>query len=308
MKKLLLLLTLLFVSGCTLNNARIPTNNSNSSTATIHILDQKSISYPLKNNIPFSEISDLTYNKKEKILYMIGDKGYFYKFNVLFKDKIRNIKYLNAYKVNEKKKSSKYDVEGLTQNSKGELYVSFERHPRIARISQKGFILKNQSLPKKLKKKKNYANSNKIFEALAWHPKYGLLTVPEYPLLKKDTSQQTLYSLKGKQWSFKAEKYPNSAVTAIEVMDKNTILILERAFTSVLNPIYITLKKLYLNKCNKKRVCKSQVLATFKGHVGGSVHNYEGLAKVGKNRYVMVSDNNNKSILKTELVYFEVTE
>jgi len=309
MKNLLLLFSiLLLINGCTLKNARMNSNNRTNSKATLHILDQISLEYPVKKALPFSEISDLTYEKKRRILYMIGDKGYFYKFHIIFKDKIRKVKYLEAYQINEKKKPPKYDTEGLTHNSKGELFLSFERHPRIAKISSKGEILKNQSLPKVLKNKKSFAGSNKIFEALAWHPKYGLLTIPEYPLYKKNTTQQTLYSLKGEQWNFKAEKYKNSAVTAIEVMDDNNILILERAYTSIFNPLYITLKKLYLNRCNKKKFCETEVLASFKGHIGGSIHNYEGLAKVGENRYIMVSDNNNKSILKTELVYFEVTK
>jgi len=309
MKNLLLLLSiLLLINGCTLKNARIDSNNPTSSKRALHILDQISLEYPLKNSLPFAEVSDLTYDKKRKILYMIGDKGYFYKFHVIFKDKIRKVKYLNAYKINEKSKRAKYDTEGLTKNGQGELFLSFERRPRVAKISSQGEILENQSLPKVLKNKKSFAGSNKIFEALAWHPQYGLLTIPEYPLNKKSTTQQTLYSLKGEQWNFKAEKYKNSAVTAIEVMEDNNILILERAYTSIFNPLYITLKKLYLNRCNKKKFCETEVLASFKGHMGASLHNYEGLAKVGKNRYIMVSDNNNKSILKTELVYFEVTK
>ena len=307
MKNLLILLPSLFLStGCTLSNSMSHVNGLPTKQSSITILEQRNLLYPPKNKIPFSEISDLTYNEKTHKLYMIGDKGYFYSFSAKFQDKIKSLNYLKAYKIDEKKRKSKYDVEGLTHDNLGRLYVSFERTPRVSSISTKGYLKKDSKLTKELKNKKNYRSSNKIFEALAWHKKYGLLTVAEYPLRKRNIRQQTLYSLKGKKWHFQSEKYKNSAVTAIEVMDDNHILILERAFTGVFKPLNITLKKLYLNECNKKRQCRTEVLTTFTGQVGMNVSNYEGLAKVGKNRYLMVSDNNNKSILSTKLIYFKV--
>jgi len=306
MKNLLILISCLFLSaGCTLNSSLAHANGVLNQSA-ITILEERNLLYPLKNEIPFSEISDLTYNQKSHKLYMIGDKGYFYIFNAEFQDKIKSLEYLNAYKIKEKKSTKKYDTEGLTHDNKGELYISFERTPRISSISKKGYLKKNYKLTKELRKRKNYESRNKIFEAVAWHKKYGLLTVAEYPLHNKNTTQQTLYSLKGKKWHFKAEKYKNSAVTAIEVMDEKHLLILERAFTSVFEPMHITLKKLYLDKCDKKRQCKSELLVTFTGQTGINISNYEGLAKVGKNRYLMVSDNNNKAILSTKLIYFKV--
>jgi hypothetical protein len=308
MKNLLTLTPFLFLStGCTLNNSIAHANGIPSKSA-ITILDERSLIYPPKQTIPFSEISDLSYDNKSHKLYMVGDKGNFYTFSADFKEKIMNLNYLSAYKIDEKKRPSKYDTEGLTHDNKGNLYLSFERSPRIASISKKGYLGKNQKLTKELKNKKNYQGTNKIFEALAWHKKYGLLTVAEYPLHKKKTTQQTVYSIKGKKWHFQAEKYKNSAVTAIEVMDDNHLLILERAFTSVFEPMHITLKKLYLNKCDKKHFCKTEVLTTYTGQTGINISNYEGLAKVGKNRYLMVSDNNNKAILSTKLIYFKVNE
>jgi len=272
----------------------------------IIILDERTLSYPNKNSVPFAEISDLTYNQKEKKLYMIGDKGNFYIFDAIFSNnKIESLIYKNAFKVNEKKPSKKYDIEGLTHN-KGQLYISFERYPRICKISKKGYLSSNQKLTKELKKKKNFHSSNKIFEALAWHSKHGLLTVAEYPLYKKDNSKQTIYGLNGKKWHFKAQKHKNNAITAIEVMDDGNLLILERAYSGLTNPFVVTLKKLYLDKCDKNRNCKSEVLASFNNYKGWAVNNYEGLAKVGKNRYLMVSDNNNKFILTTQLIYFKV--
>lgn len=306
MKKLLRLIPLLLLTvGCTLKSSA---TNKSFTKSSITILDERSLVYPKKNSISFSEISDLTYDSSSHKLYMIGDKGNFYTFLAEFKDNITKLEYLSAYKIYEKNRVSKYDTEGLTKDNKGELYISFERHARVASISKKGYIKRDKRLPKRLRKRKKYRSKNKMLEALAWHKRYGLLTIAEYPLKGYKRTTQTIYSLKGKKWHFKTEDYRHSAVTAIEVIDSNSVLILERAFTDIFEPMYITLKKVYLERCNKQNICKTEVLAKYRGQIGINIDNYEGLAKVGKNRYIMVSDNNNKSILSTKLIYFKVNK
>ena len=145
-----------------------------------------------------------------------------------------------------------------------------------------------------------------MFEGVAYHPKYGILTAAEFPIKKQKQTEQTIYSLDGKEWHFKAEKHTNSAITALEVMDDNNILVLERAYSGISNPFVVTLKKVFIENCDKKMNCKSEVLASFNSFDGWGINNFEGLAKVGENRFIMVSDNHNKPILDTILIYFEV--
>ncbi len=68
----------------------------------------------------------------------------------------------------------------------------------------------------------------------------------------------------------------------------------------------ITLKKVYINRCDRKKRCKSEVLLSFDSFDSWSIGNFEGLAKVGKNRFVMVSDDSNKILLSTLVIYFKV--
>jgi len=157
-----------------------------------------------------------------------------------------------------------------------------------------------------LQNKNNYRSSNKMFEALAWHPTYGLLTAAEYPLNKKKNHQQSIYALSGKKWDFLAQKHKNNAITAIEVMNDGNLLILERAYSGFANPFVITLTKLYLDTCDT--LCKTEVLASFNSKEGWGVNNYEGLTRVDNNRYLMISDDNNNRLLRTVLVYFEVND
>jgi len=54
-------------------------------------------------------------------------------------------------------------------------------------------------------------------------------------------------------------------------------------------------------------MCRSELLVKMNSHQGWSIDNFEGLAKVGKHRYVMVSDDNGNFFQQTLLIYFEVT-
>ncbi|HHD79288.1 MAG TPA: esterase-like activity of phytase family protein, partial [Epsilonproteobacteria bacterium] len=124
---------------------------------------------------------------------------------------------------------------------------------------------------------------------------------------KDDKKKQTIYALSGKKWHFKAEPEAKSAVVAMEVMDDGNLLVMERSYTGILDPFVVTLKKVFIRNC-KQNMCDSKVLLKMNSHKGWDVDNFEGLAKVGKNRYVMVSDNGDNFFQKTLLVYFEVVE
>jgi len=284
-----------------------------SATLGIKILDQKELSFSKINGIKFAELSDVTYHKKSGRLYFVGDKGMLYTFSAKFSSKIDILEPLSAKKLRTKKgkrlKKWKRDAEGLTLDGKGRLIISFEGKAKIAwfhKNSKKiGNCIKKYRLPKQLRRSKNYRSKNKSLESLAWHPRYGILTATEWPLKKYDTKKQTIYSLWGKRWHFEAEVEPKSAVVAMEVMDDGNILVMERSYNGILEPFVITLKKVMIKNC-KNNICPTKVLAKMNTHKGWDIDNFEGLARVGKNRYVMVSDDGDNFFQKTLLVYFEV--
>ncbi len=279
----------------------------------IKILDQRQLVFQNINGVKFSEISDLTYYPKNQKLFMISDEGNLFIFKAKFSNKIELLEPKDAVKLRKRnaKKFKKWrkDSEGLTLDGKGRLIISFEGRAKIGWFHknsiQYGQMIKQYSLPKELQNPKNYRSRNKSLEALAWHSKYGVLTAAEWPLKKYHKKRQTVYALNGKKWHFKAEPEARSAISAIEVMDDGNLLVLERSYTGMLNPFVVTLKKVYLGKC-KGGYCKTRVLAKINSHEGWDVDNFEGLARVGKNRYVMISDDNDNIFQKTLLIYFEV--
>ncbi len=279
----------------------------------IKILDQRQLVFQNINDVKFSEISDLAYYPKNQKLFMISDEGKLFIFKAKFGDKIELLEPKDAVKLRKKnaKKFKKWrkDSEGLTLDGKGRLIISFEGRAKIGwfhkNSAQYGQMIKKYRLPKELQNPKNYRSRNKSLEALAWHPKYGILTAAEWPIKRYHKKRQTVYALNGKKWHFRAEPEARSAISAIEVMDDGNLLVLERSYISPLDPFVVTLKKVYLGKC-KDGNCKVEVLAKMNSYKGWDVDNFEGLARVGHNRYIMISDDNDNFFQKTLLIYFEV--
>lgn len=295
------------LQGEILNTQIAPTSKS-TQFESITILDQKILTFKEIGGLRFSEISDVAYDTKEKKLYFVSDEGTLFVFAASFLNKIETLKPIGGIKLvkNNGKKFKKWrqDSEGLTLDDKGQLYASFEGRAKIGRFDQKGRMVQQYILPKKLRDPKNYRSRNKSLEALAWHPKYGLLTATEWPLKDEHKKKQTVYDLNGNTWHFNAEAEQGSAVVAMEVMDDGNLLVMERSYSGILEPFVVTLKKVYLGQGNL--MGKSELLVKMNSHKGWMIDNFEGLAKVGKYRYVIVSDDNDNFFQKTLLVYFEV--
>jgi hypothetical protein len=282
----------------------------------IKILDQKVLSYADIDHHHFSEISDLAYDKKSKKLYMISDQGILFKFDITLDEKIRYLTLKSGVSLKDRRgrefKRWRRDSEGMTIGYKNRLYISFEGRAKIGYFDRVGMMKKRYPLPIKLSNPKNYRSRNKSLEALAWHPKYGILTSTEWPLKRYKAKDQAIYSLHRREWHFRADSAKSSAVVAMEVMSDGNILILERAYSGLMHPIIITLKKVWINQCRGstkiKYSCKNKILAQFDSSKGWHIDNFEGLTKVSKDRYLMVSDDNDNFYQRTILIYFEVLD
>ncbi len=274
----------------------------------IKFIKQEKLDYYF-DGLNFSELSDLAYDRSTQTLYSVSDKGILFTFKANFSDNGFKLTPLNGYKLKSKKgkrlKKWKRDSEGLTLDNKNNLYISFEGKPKISLFRKDGIKIKNIKLPKELKKAK-LRSKNKSLESLAWHPKYGLLTALEYSKIGDKKENQTIYSTGSKSWRLKLEPIHNNAITAIEVMDDGNLLILERAYNGLLGKFQVNLVKMYLNGCKSGEFCKKEKLLTIDSAKGWEVENFEGLCRVGKNRYLMVSDDNDSILASTILIYFEI--
>ena len=266
----------------------------------IKILDIKEIKFQRHNGIEFAELSDLAYRNKR--LFAVGDRGVLYEFSTAFsKGKIEDLSLIHAYNLkdeNAKRLSKEYrDSEGLVF-IEDKLAISFERENRVDLYTVNGKRIKQLSINKKLQDKKSYKSANKGLESVAFNKKYGIITAPEKPLHNK--KYHKLYT-KNNYWKFKAK----GSITALEFIDENRVLVLLRKFDDFTRERKTTLIALDLRKC-KNSICKTKMIAKFNSLCGWRIDNFEGLTKVAKNRFLMISDDNGSFFQKTLLVFFEI--
>lgn len=255
----------------------------------------------------FSELSDLAYDSKHKILYMVSDKGMLFSFKAQIGNSNISLTPLNATYLKRKngkrlKKQSR-DSEGLTLDSKGDIYISFEGKPKVARFNEKGIKIKSLKLPQELQKR-NLRSLNKSLESLTFYPKYGFITALEYPKKGDKRNIQTIYTTSGKKWRVVLEKLKHNGITALEVTDDGNLLILERAH-NLFSGFTVTLRELFVRQCSSNK-CPSKVLLKMSSKSGWKLENFEGLTRVGTNRYLMISDDNDSFFSSTYLIYFEL--
>ena len=274
------------------------TSADNNQYMYIKILDTKLLRFS-----GVSELSGLSY--RDKKLYALSDKGILYQFLLDIKhDKIQTLQLQHEYKLRNTKlqrfKRKKRDSEGLASYRSGFL-ISFERQERVLYCSRKGIKIRKMKLNPLLENRKNYQSANKGLESVTYSPKYGLITAPELPLKNQDSKYHTLYA-KNRVWRFQAE----GAVTDITFLDKDSVIVLLREYSYLTQHRVTSLVEVNLQKCNKQDICKERVLAKLDSADGWHIDNFEGLTKVGKNRFLMVSDDNDSIFQKTLLVLFEI--
>jgi hypothetical protein len=267
----------------------------------IKILDAKVLNFDTLNGIKVTELSGLAY--KHDILYVVGDRGYLYTFMLdINNSKINKLILQNAYKLHRKKdkRLASTDSEGLDFMGNN-LLISFERKHRVDLYSKDGVKLKSIKINKKLRDLDKYKSKNKGLEAVAFNPLYGVLTAPEKPLTNVSKKYHRLYT-KHDRYKFKAK----GSITGLEFINNTQILVLLRDFNYFTRRRRTSLVRVDLTQCNKHHICKSELLAMFDSYKGWHLDNFEGLTKVGKNKFLMISDDNDSFLQKTLLVLFEI--
>ncbi len=295
-----------------LHHSPSPKNSLIQLQGTLQIPEQKI------NGYAFNELSGLAWDEDEQLLYAINDKGILFHLRVFFSahGDLQDIEIIRAYPINPIHKVHAYqDTEGLTLlkghngiTGDSQLLVSFERQPHISRINTQGILLETYILPPELRFIKHYHSPNKALEAVAYHPQYGIITSPEWPLKKEKNI--IIYSLQGKLWSLPRYPKKKSAVVALEVLADQSLLIMERVYNGIYKPLIISIRRFCLSqwKCAKHipQPPFMQQIALFNSYKGWIVDNFEGLTAYNKQHFFIISDNNHSYLQKTLLTYFSI--
>lgn len=267
----------------------------------------------LDNGIRFGGLSGLAWDDDDQRLFAISDGGVVFGLRPVFRnDRLVDVALLSANALidpltHKPVKWRRSDSEGLDilngrngRKGDAELVISFEGDPRIARYRPDGRFIAEVELAKSLRDAKNY-RYNRMLESVCVHPREGVLTAPEVPMVDQDGKR--LYRADGRSWRIPPGR---GDIVALECLANGDVLLLERDLRKLSLNWVITLRRLKLPPDTPMdSLLKSQTAVELDG-TEFSIDNFEGLARHRGNRFFMVSDNNNVFVQRTLLVYFEL--
>lgn len=267
----------------------------------IHFLDVKELDF--SKEMKFHELSALAY--RDGVLYALSDKGrLFHLFVDIKNDTIGEVKTLKSYvlrdRAGKRLKKKWRDSEGLALMGDN-LLISFERKHRVDLYSKEGVFIQQMALNSYLGNKKHYLSANKSLEGVAYNDKYKLIAIQERE--SETSSLHTLFTLK-KRYHFSAQ----GDITEITFINRDTLLVLTRRFSYVTRERESYLYRVWLKRCDAASLCRSELLVHLDSWDGYELDNFEGVVQVAKNRYLMISDDNDSLFQKTLLVLFEIID
>lgn len=266
------------------------------------------------NDIKIMELSGLAWDEDEQILYAISDRGgrLFHLKLQLAGNEIQDIQplYATLLKKTNGKRLKHIDAEGLTvlnanngKHGDTELVIATEGEVQLLRFTPDGILKSKLPLPKDLRDLAAYHGYNQALESVDYHPRFGFITAPEFPLKTQiePASFHTLYSQK-RNWVFPSHPVNNSGISALEVLPDGNILVLERAWSGVFNPLTISLRYVDIMGCVPQRICTVDDLKVTSNYL--VVDNFEGLTHIQGKQYLMVSDDGDNSFQRTQFILF----
>ena len=263
------------------------------------------------------ELSGLTWDEDEDLLYALSDNGYVLHLRPVFENNnLIDVLFIKGHSLrNKNNRPLRYkdsDSEGIAVKNgnngvqgDSRLIICFERIPRLIEFTTDGKMIAEIPLPAELADIRNYQSENKSLEAITIHDKYGIITGPEHPLISKPVGNALdIYSLNGDYWSFPVHNQHYGALTGMTTMPDGNVLALERSYGGLFPATEITLHRIVLDKHNPK----SEIIYTFGPDNGLLNDNFEGITRFRDNSYFMINDDNNHPLKRTMLVYFSITE
>lgn len=260
-------------------------------------------------------LSGLAWDADEQLLYAVSDYGILHHLKPQLEDgRLVGVDHVASFLLRDREgrrlRGAARDAEGLALfggsdgvRGNSELHISFEREPRVARYGPDGRFIEGVPMPLALDAVENYASPNQGLEALAIHPVYGHLMLPEASLADDPSGEISLFGGEERRWFYRTANWSASSPTALEVLPGGNLLVLERAFLSLFWPLVISLRVVDLESGDEPGI---RTLVTLSTGQGWRLDNFEGLALHEDDRFFMVSDNNGSRRQRTLLVYFRL--
>lgn len=263
------------------------------------------------------QLSGLAWDHDEQRLYAVSDDGLLLHLKPHFKDgHLDAVSLLASYPLQDASQAAlagnATDAEGLAirhhHNQKRgdtELIVSFEFGPRVVVYRPHGAYVKSLAVPPPLDQSDYFQNRNRQLEAITLTADFGFVTAAERATANASGGRIRISSSAGAHWYYHPVDKRHSGLVGMETINNNHILLLERRFISLLQPLLITLSSAQLPSANGTDLVVRELLQfdTSKGH---AIDNFEGITKHHNNHYFMVSDDNRRALQRTLLTYLHI--
>lgn len=265
---------------------------------------------------PLMEFSGLGWDHDEDTLIILSDRGFLIHTKPIFANgqliDLKMMSYHHLHDENGKKlKHTAADSEGLALiNSKNniigdtELIISFERQPRVIRYATDGTFIADEPLNNELSDIKNYASANKALEAITIHKQFNIITGPERPLKNNPDNLLSLHTLNKKAWYFTPANEDYGSLVGLTTLPDNRLVALERIFSSIFGGVSNAIHLITLGQDS----IKAKKIASIDPSTSYFNDNFEGITWHEKNRFFIISDDNDNIFQKSLLVYFEIPD
>lgn len=281
---------------------------------TLEALDSMNIPAEGAHGFRIDEISGLAWDADEQLLYAVSDGGVLHHFRVRLNGvRIEEIQPVFSAPITATTRrlfGSVTNAEGITalnddngKQSDTELLVAFEDGPSIVRFTPQGKRIADIALPESLTDESQYSKKNSRLEAVAFDKRHGVLTAPEQPLQGQPQDRHTIYAADGSTWSFAALR-PDSKLKAIQNLPDGNLLVLERTREKKGGASRARLRYLDLAACSAQRKCIPVDLSAAPDAM--LVNNFEGLARLSDELFLMATDKTQKDAEPTTFVLFKV--
>lgn len=246
------------------------------------------------DGIRVSELSGLAWDAGSQTLYAVADSGSLFRFRLRIEGgALRAVEPLGAVALQRPEQDGKprpLDAEGLSLRRAGsatELLVATEGRPTVWRVAPSGELLGEMALPPALADPARYSKRNTMLEAVAVHPRHGLLLSPEQPLQGEDPALGHRIRANDREWQIEALDPGSSRLKAMDITEGGNLLVLERNGSG--KRLSNAVRLADLSRCDGPAPCPLRSLAHFDADSGAE--NFEGMTPLGPGQALLVSDN-----------------
>lgn len=271
------------------------------------------------NGLPLHGLSGLAWDEHRQLLYAISDLGYLYHLKLSLKaGNLVDAKVIYAVPIQgmapDPRGRGQPDTEGLALHhddehpDHDELLISFEGTPQINAYDLKGHWLRAYQLPSPYEHIDAYQDPNQELESVIVHPRLGILSAAEFPLRQAPADRIDIFTLNNRHLSVPRSKGPNCGLADLQTTATGDLLLLERCFRAFPFRLISRVRLAHLTDPNPltNQSLTAKTLFSWDTSDGWKIDNFEGLARLDQDRYLLVSDDNANPLQRTLLVLIKL--